>query len=116
MEQHERVAAIIRSAQDTVDSWRRNPNRKSLNSALQVAADEYHRLGVFTSKLDRETFRRIAYAIQANVGHGYTNPERLIDLAYDILDMRRPVQRFLRERVPSGKGQPFQGDWTQHSS
>jgi len=84
MNDNQHLIAIIRSAQDSVDLWRRNARRRDLGSSLTAAAAVHERNGILTSDLDRTIFRQVAYAIQSNVGHGYTNPGRLIDLGEQL--------------------------------
>jgi len=78
------MIAIVHSAQDSVDEWRRNSHRRDLNSSLREAATGHQLDGILTSALDLTIFRCVGFAIQANVGHGYTNPARLINLGEQI--------------------------------
>jgi hypothetical protein len=102
VDEHDRISTIIHSAQDTLDAWRRNPNRRTLNDALTKAAEEYHRLGILTNHVDRQIFGRVGHAIQANLGHGYTNPRRLIELAQELGANRQGAGQFIRQHIEDG--------------
>jgi hypothetical protein len=106
-----RLTALVRSAQDTIDSWRRDPKRPTLLEASERAEAELGKAGVISSALERHIFRRVLFAIQANKGHGYTNPRRLLEIVQDILEDRDALAFFAQrnEGLPEDEEEDISG-------
>src|SRR5688500_5394021 len=81
-------ATIITHAQEFVQHWLRNANRRPFREALRLAERNLWSPHP-DSQLQREAFRKAANAIRVGYGHAHANPKPLLEIVRAVLTKSR---------------------------